>query len=212
MPTEIDTVVFDVGRVLVDFNYALFFRSVEQHYGVRIEDPLSFLCANGLLEHEHGRLSGPDFLTGLAAAILCSAHRPTANLPIDPVALHHYWIDIFEPLESMGPVLETLRSRYRVYLLSNAGELHWRHVAGRFTFLQSAHGVLTSFEAGVMKPDPRIYQLAEERFGLIPGRTVFIDDKRENVEAALGRGWHGIVHVSPELTRSELGRLGVTVL
>lgn len=207
MALPINTIVLDVGKVLVNFDYGLFFRAIQQRFGVEPPEPLQFLCEHGLLEHEHGRLSGAEFMQRLGSSILPSSERSDAALE----QLQRYWVDIFEPIEEMSLVIRTLVPRYRVFLLSNTGELHWGHVEKRFGFLREAHGALTSYRVGIMKPDPAIYQLAEERFGLTPGRTVFVDDKRENVEAALGRGWHGIVHVSPEETRSELARLGALI-
>jgi HAD superfamily hydrolase (TIGR01509 family) len=71
------------------------------------------------------------------------------------------------------------------------------------------HGVVTSFEAGVMKPLAAIYEQTERRFSLNPAETVFIDDRLENIEAVRVRGWHGIVHAGHNTTVSTLRTLGV---
>lgn len=196
----IEAVVFDVGRVLVDFDHGIFCRALTNRYGAVIGDELEFLAGHGFRDHEEGRLAGEEFLCRIGGTFSPVVHGET---------LYPLWVEIFEPLEEMAAIFESILPRYKTYLLSNAGELHWRYVEKAFAMIRKAHGAVVSFEAGVMKPDPRIYQLAEERFGLAPGRTVFIDDKRENVDAARGRGWHGIHHVSPATTRSELARLGV---
>jgi len=62
-----------------------------------------------------------------------------------------------------------------------------------------------------MKPHEAIYVQAERRFGLEPSRTVFIDDRPENIAAACSRGWKGIVHSGHASTLAELQALGVRI-
>jgi putative hydrolase of the HAD superfamily len=63
---------------------------------------------------------------------------------------------------------------------------------------------VTSAEIGVMKPDPRIYQVALDRLGLSPPEAVFVDDFIENVEAARRLGMGGVHFVEPDQARDEL--------
>ena len=114
------------------------------------------------------------------------------------------WEDPDVDLEAME-----IRPHHRVYLLSNIGDLHWEHLVGQHELDRIGHGALTSFHAGVMKPDTAIYEQAERKFALVPASTVFIDDRAENIEAARARGWHGIVHRNFDDTRLALLRLGV---
>jgi HAD superfamily hydrolase (TIGR01509 family) len=109
----------------------------------------------------------------------------------------------------MVELARRLTARYRVYLLSNVGDLHWEHLCEQYGMDRIGHDALPSFVAGVMKPDAAIYAQAERRFALEPAATVFIDDRSENVDAARVRGWHGIVHASCEATRLKLRALGV---
>ena len=67
--------------------------------------------------------------------------------------------------------------------------------------------VVISGEVGMRKPDPRIFLLAAERLGLEPADCVFVDDFRENVEAAERVGMHGVFHDDPDRTIPELDRL-----
>jgi HAD superfamily hydrolase (TIGR01509 family) len=113
------------------------------------------------------------------------------------------------PHPDMMQLARRLMPHHGVYLLSNIGDLHWEQVSTRHGLEDIGHGALTSFHAGVMKPDTAIYAQAEAKFGLSPATTVFIDDRAENIEAARARGWHGIVHRSFHDTREALLRLGV---
>lgn len=58
-------------------------------------------------------------------------------------------------------------------------------------------GALISGDVGLLKPDPAIYRLAEEVFGLDPSTTWFVDDSQPNVDAAVALGWHGIHFTDP---------------
>ena len=102
-----------------------------------------------------------------------------------------------------------LMSDYRVYLLSNIGDLHWEHLDARYGLGGLVHGALASFRAGAVKPDAAIFREAERQFDLEPARTVFIDDLGANVRGAEACGWHGIHHIDAVTTRAALRRLDV---
>ena len=102
-----------------------------------------------------------------------------------------------------------LRATHGVYLLSNVGELHWERLRSAYRIHEVGHDAIASYLTGFMKPDPAIYLEAERRFGLDPARTVFIDDRAENVAAARARGWHAVRHSDPEATFGALRALGI---
>jgi HAD superfamily hydrolase (TIGR01509 family) len=56
--------------------------------------------------------------------------------------------------------------------------------------------IIYSHEAGISKPDPRIYRLARDRLGVRPEEMVFLDDVAPNVAAARDLGAHGILFTS----------------
>jgi FMN phosphatase YigB (HAD superfamily) len=102
-----------------------------------------------------------------------------------------------------------LRDEYRVFLLSNIGDLHWRHLNARYGFDDLTHGVVASFRVGAIKPSAAIYRATERQFGLEPAATVFIDDLPPNVAGAEACGWRAIHHRDPAGTRRQLRALGV---
>ena len=109
----------------------------------------------------------------------------------------------------MVELAHRLSERYRVYLLSNIGDLHWAHLSREYRLHALGHGALPSYLAGVMKPHAGIYAEAEKRFALTPQHTVFIDDRADNIAAACARGWHGIVHADYPRTLAALRALEV---
>jgi FMN phosphatase YigB (HAD superfamily) len=195
----IRNVVFDVGNVLVPLNYGPFLAYLTES-GVDLTDMPAWLARIGLEAHERGELAGEAFLERLA---------DTSGRKLDPVRLHSSWLDMFDEAPEMFALATGLMSDYRVYLLSNIGDLHWAHLDGRYGLDGLVHGALASFRAGAVKPHAAIFRDAERRFDLEPAHTVFIDDLSANVRGAVACGWRGIHHVHPATTCAALRRLGV---
>lgn len=197
MSKQIDTVIFDVGWVLVHLDFQPLlgnFRHSAPHYTIK-----EVAAAIDLEAHERGEIAG--------AALLDRLHGLTPEADRDLVK--HGWLNMFQPVEPMFDLARSLGDRYRVHLLSNVGDLHWAHLNAQYDLCGLVDDALPSFQAGVMKPHAEIYRIAEERFELVPQRTVFIDDLEPNVQAARQRGWHAIQHRSPEETIQSLRKLGV---
>lgn len=195
----IRNVVFDIGWVFVHLNHRPFLDFLSAH-GADAPDLDSVLARIALDDHECGRMDGQGLLERCAAI---------APRPMSREAAHASWVDMFELQPRMVELARRLSGHYRVYLLSNIGDLHWKHLSREYQLHSIGHGALPSFVAGVMKPHDGIYAEAERRFSLTPAETVFIDDRLENIETARRRGWHGIVHTGYDTTIGALRGLGV---
>jgi FMN phosphatase YigB (HAD superfamily) len=198
--SSITSIVFDIGWVLAHLDYSRLSTFLRDH-GVNMERPYEVFARAELTAHETGRLAGDGLLANLASL---------GNRPMDAAVLRSCWNDMFELQVPMVNLARRLAERYRVHLLSNIGDLHWAHLSREYRLHRLGHGALPSFVAGVMKPEPGIYAQAERRFELEPARTVFIDDRPENIEQASARGWQGIRHVGYRQTVEALAGLGVT--
>lgn len=93
--------------------------------------------------------------------------------------------------ETIAPTAELIadlkQAGYRLYVLSNMSRefidfLREQEVYANFD------GDVVSCEVGVVKPMPEIYDVLLERFSLEPSETIFIDDRRENIDAAEAKG------------------------
>lgn len=197
--TQIDAVVFDVGRALVDLQFDDFLQFLAGH-GVDVEHVLQVIERIDLAAHERGELDSDSLVARIAAL---------GTRPMDPAAVRAQWLGMFVPDEPMFGLARRLLGRHRVFLLSNVGPLHWEHLDRQYGLESLGQGALTSFRAGVMKPAAGIYGQAERQFRLQPARTVFIDDRPENIDAARVRGWHGIHHFDYDSTVAALRALGV---
>ena len=91
--------------------------------------------------------------------------------------------------------LRRLRERFGIYLLSNTNVIMWQSkIAAEFTKEGRVRedyfdGMVTSFEAKALKPDPKIFIYAEKTLGIKPEETLFIDDSQRNLDAAAALGF-----------------------
>ena len=102
--------------------------------------------------------------------------------------------DIVGEYDYSAPLIRSLKEKgYRVYLLSNypdkLADMHW----SRFSFLKELDGYIVSAKVKLAKPDRAIYELLLNKYGLTAGECVFIDDRQDNVDAAIEVGMKGIL-------------------
>ena len=106
-----------------------------------------------------------------------------------------------EPIE----VLRQLKDKnYKCYVLSNWSAETFEGIPIDYPFMQLFDGLLISGEDKLIKPDQAIYQLAKKRFNLDPEKTVFIDDKLENIEAAHKMNFKTIHLTNPKNIEMEI--------
>lgn len=197
--TAIDTVIFDVGRVLVHLDFRRLLGFLDAH-GIDVVHISELLERIDLAAYERGAFDGAALLTRIEAL---------ASRPMDMAEMRRQWLDVFVPQEGMLQLARRLARTHRVYILSNVGDLHWEHLDATWGIGSIGHGAIASYKVGASKPDPAIYRRAEESFGLEPPRTVFIDDMVANVDAARERRWHAIHHRDEQSTAEDLRSLGV---
>ncbi len=196
---SIGHVVFDLGKVLVDFSYQQLFPLLRRR-GALLHDVDDFARRVGLIDYEHGRISSDEFLQGINALL---------SAPLDQAELKNAWCSIFTPMPQMLSLARRLRTQARVYIISNTSEIHWDHLRERFLLADLCDDAIASYEIGHMKPAAAIYSVAEERFGFAPEEVVFIDDRLENVAGAQACGWQAIHHQNYGQTRDALIDLGL---
>jgi HAD superfamily hydrolase (TIGR01509 family) len=97
------------------------------------------------------------------------------------------------------------------YIFSNTNDIAVTHIRKKFPFLAHFDGYVFSYQHGAMKPEEKIYAVVERLVGHIGEEIVYLDDKVENIEAALARGWQALLHQTPETTIPILRELGLPV-
>ena len=102
------------------------------------------------------------------------------------------------PIEGTVDLLHRLHAGGRpLYYLSNMPEPYAQHLERTFGFLGLFRGGVFSSRAGWIKPEPEIFAHTARRLGLVPERTLFIDDVAHNVEAARAAGWRALQFIDP---------------
>ena len=123
----------------------------------------------------------------------------------------HRWPEMVESsFEETVAITRRLRNKnYRTCILGNWGRDEFDRARERFAFLNEFDGVVISGDVGAMKPEDAIFVAAIDRLELKPDRTLFIDDRAENVAAAQRHGFHGHVFADAPGLDVALRELGV---
>jgi HAD superfamily hydrolase (TIGR01509 family) len=173
-------VVFDLGKVLVDFDYSIAARRL----GVA-PDALSFNMPL-LIEFELGRMDTAAFHTKLSREI-----GFTGSLDQFVTA----FADVFTVIPEMVTLHTELRRRgVPLFLFSNTNEIAVEHVQRHFPFYQEFDAHILSYEHGAMKPEPPLYAVVERLSGKQGAELLYIDDRPENIATGRERGWQAICH------------------
>lgn len=188
-----EVVVFDLGKVLLDFDYARLARNMREHCEISFEGLLSALNQSALLHrYETGLVTSQAFFEEV---------KMLSKFRHDFERFEPLFADIFTPIPEMIEFHNRLRrSGIPTYIFSNTNEIAVRHIRREYPFFANFSGYVFSYEQRSMKPDPRIYEAVEETVGHKAGKILYIDDRPENIEAGVQRGWQTIQHVAPERT------------
>ena len=196
----ITSVVFDLGNVLIDWDPRYLYRKL-----IPTETEVEWFLENICDEKWNAKHdAGYPFSDGIAEQ---SKKFPQYSELIR--AWFSRWEEMLgDPLEEVVEVLSALKSSgISLYILSNWSAETYPVAETRFDFLHWFDGKVISGETGMIKPDPNIYKLLMKTYGLTPAKTVFIDDKSVNVEAANALGIHGIHYKNASKLRNDLGKL-----
>lgn len=197
----IDAVIFDIGNVLLKFDYLVAAHRLMAHNGLaELPDRAPIVAAKELLEG--GRIDRAEFLRLVRPEF---AHAGTDE---EFVAM---WEDIFEENRPMTRLAVALAAHgVPTFLLSNISCIHHDFIFRTYPVFRTFRDGVFSYRAGALKPDPRIYEIALAQFGIDPARTLFIDDLAPNIAAAEAFGLHGLVydHHNHLATADRLRELG----
>lgn len=196
-------VVFDLGKVLVDFDYAIAARHLSPMTRLSPEQLLDLILRTPLLlDYEHGKMTNAQFYqafvekSGLRASFEEFAHR---------------FGDIFSPIPPMIELLHRIQDTdLPTAVLSNTNELAVQFIRPRYPFFNRFQYHILSCQHRAMKPDPALYRMVEKLSGVPPAQILFLDDRPENIEAAQQLGWNAFVHLEPETTRETFTTYGLS--
>jgi len=199
----ITTVVFDLGRVLVEWDpYDAFADRWTREEWEAFSAEIDFPAFN------HEQDAGRTIADATAALAATHPHR---------VADFEHYIRNFArslggPVPGTTEIVDELRAAgVRVLGLTNWSAETFHEAARSAPVINRLEAVLVSGEVGLAKPDPAIYELLVDRFALDPARTVFTDDSPPNVASAAALGLLALHFTDADRLRSDLAGLGLPV-
>lgn len=189
--------VFDIGGVLFDWNPLYLYRKMFD-----TEEEAVWFCEN---------ICTPEWNIGIDAgeSYARAVTRKTAEFP-------RYWreIEAFNSRwdEMNGGIIEgtvaihdeLIAKDLPTFAITNFSWEKWQSVLPKFPFMEKFDGVVVSGLEGLVKPDPRIFKVFSERYGLAPENCVFIDDSEANILVAGKLGFKTVHFTSPEQCRADL--------
>ncbi|MCC8039405.1 MAG: HAD family phosphatase [Bacteroidales bacterium] len=193
----VSNLLFDLGGVIMD---------IDRNRCVRAYEDLGMADANEFLgEYKQAGVfaaveGGQIDIDGFHREMHKLLPEGVTDLQIDE-AFGKFLLGI--PVERLQALRQLRSQGYRVYLLSNTNPVMWNREICWFFQVEGLQredyfdGIVTSFEAKCMKPDPAIFRYAAEHLGIDPEETLFFDDSQANVDAARACGYQAEL-VTPE--------------
>lgn len=196
-----EAVIFDIGNVLIEWQ-------PERYYDRTIgETRRKQMFATVDL---HGMNDKVDLGGNFTDTIYATAEEyPDFRAEIRD--WHDNWIQLASPaIDHSVRLLRALRAKdVPVFALSNFGIQSFAYAETQYSFLGEFDRRYISGHMGVIKPDPRIYEMVERDCGVAPEALLFADDRQDNIDMARSRGWQGHLFESAQGFADELVAKGL---
>ena len=199
----IKTILFDLGNVVIPFDFKRAYARMAGLCGCAPEDPARIRATGLVAPFERGEIEAEPFVQQLSAAL-------KVNIAYSEFC--DWWSSIFLPETLVSErLLEDLRRRHRLLALSNTNAIHFAMVKDAYPLLRYFDGFVLSHEVGASKPDAKIYREAIAQAHCKPEECFFTDDLPVNIEAALAHGMDAVQFFSAEQLEGELRKRGVLI-
>ncbi len=192
---EITTLLCDLGEVIVEVDHPSHCRKFGELCGIDPEYVWEYMEGEVLFPLERGQLSSEQFHQAVCERF---------GLELGFAEFAYIFSDIFELMPETVEFLKGVRGKYKLCLLSNTNEMHWRFIDGRWQIGELFDHLVLSHEAGARKPESEIYHTALKVTGATPEECVFFDDIPDYIGAARGLGINAIQFMYLEQALAEL--------
>ena len=189
---NIETIIFDLGGVIIDLDAKSVIAQF-QRYSDKTANNINCLISQSqdLIEYEMGKMSDSDF---------CQAVNKLLHIELSQASFETIWNSFLGNIkQDKLHLMLALKNRFNLLILSNTNAIHQRSFDQRVGKLISSrimsdmvHTAYYSHELGLRKPDPNIYKRVIDLQNLNPTRTLFFDDRCENINMAQDFGIQGI--------------------
>ena len=175
----IKAVVFDLGNVLVDFDYSMAAKRIKHFSSINIKDIPKLIISSEITKNfEEGKISPGDFFLYIKSLL---------RLNISYEAFVPIWNEVFflsAKNRAVFSIANILRGKYKIAILSNINTLHFDYLKRNFPIFDIFHEVFASCDMGIVKPDLKIYNKALEFLGVAPQEVFYTDDREELITKA----------------------------
>lgn len=197
-----EVVVFDLGKVLVDFDYNIAAQKISERGRITPEAIQKLVDHSPLLyRFETGLMTNEEFFSEI-----CTATGFRGGFE----EFCCNFSDIFSPIVPMIEWHQSLRERETpTYIFSNTNELAIQHIRQHFPFFANFTDYILSYEHGAMKPDAKLYEVVERISGKCGDAILYLDDRAENIAAGAARNWQTVLQESPAKTLQLVRQLGL---
>ncbi|MFZ6010845.1 MAG: HAD family hydrolase [Bacteroidota bacterium] len=201
--TKFDTIIFDLGGVLIDWNPRYLYRKI-----FKTEEEVTWFLENICTSEWNDQLdAGRSFKE--ATQELVQKHQ---EWELAITAWLERWREtIGGPINETVDILGDIKAsrRYRLYALTNWSAETFPWAYENFEFLSWFEGIVVSGQEKTRKPFPEFYNILLQKFRVEPSSALFIDDNIKNIAGAKNVGLHTIHFSSPTQLKRELEQLGV---
>jgi HAD superfamily hydrolase (TIGR01509 family) len=197
-----EVVVFDLGKVLVDFDYSKAARRLAARTALSLDDVRRAIDQSHLhIGFETGHVTKEDFIADASKLI------GFAGLADEFTQI---FCEIFEPIQPMIELQSALRKRgIPTFIFSNTNALQLGYIRQTYPFFSGFDGYILSYEHGAMKPDAKLYEVVERETRRRGNQILYIDDRPENIATGAARGWQVILQETPEKTLAAFRQTGL---
>jgi len=200
----IKNIIFDVGNVLVDFNWEKQFHELgfegETYQAVAKATVLS----DTWNEYDRGALSDDEILSRFLKAAPGYEKEIMKLWDNIGTSIHQfdYSLNWIKSLKSAG---------YHIYILSNYSKRTYEKTREELSFELFTDGAIFSFMVKEVKPEAKIYHLLLEKYNLLPDECVFLDDRKENLKIPEALGICTICFTTKEHAVEEMHKIGINI-
>ncbi|MBO4889537.1 MAG: HAD family phosphatase [Lachnospiraceae bacterium] len=199
----INTIIFDMGMVLIDFRWEALFHEMglegerfERMADATVRDPVWNEFDRGIWTDEM-----------MLEAFIERAPELESELRD---LFYNRFTGLLRKFDYTDEWLDALKKKgYKIYILSNFSRKGIEECPDELDYMKKADGEVISYRVNLIKPDPRIYEHILDKFDITPSEAVFIDDNADNIEAAKKFGINTILFRGKEDADRELAKLGV---
>lgn len=187
----IRNVIFDIGNVLVTFH------PVEYFYPV-FKEKTETLCTY-VFGSKEWALYDQGILTKEEVEKNLLDTYPKDKDAILYILTH--WKEFMKPIMPMKKLIEVLKEKgYKIFLLSNISEDSYLYLKREYPYFFDVDGGMYSYRIKRNKPDKKIYEELLSVYGINASESLFLDDRKENVDAAKALGFHGMIMEDVDVT------------